>query len=215
MTFHVASILACTTCLVRALPPSLYALRPLFPLLPRGRSPKTFGHGPRMYAEQISLDELPTNTPAPLVQFDSIPPLLFSFLFLTLSIHLSIYLFSFFSRSFSFTRSISDLHDPVTPPRTIDPRLTLLGVVSLNSICFFFLLSSASTTKGSLRSTSLPPSISFSYNANSPRNYDTTISSSYRSFSNVRISVFFQPIYELKRRQGFINKFPEISLPFN
>ncbi|KAL2750645.1 hypothetical protein V1477_001215 [Vespula maculifrons] len=66
MTFHVASILACTTCLVRALPPSLYALRPLFPLLPRGRSPKTFGHGPRMYAEQISLDELPTNTPAPL-----------------------------------------------------------------------------------------------------------------------------------------------------
>lgn len=29
--------------------------------------------------------------------------------------------------------SISDLHDPLTPWRTIDPRLTLLGVVSLSA----------------------------------------------------------------------------------
>lgn len=32
--------------------------------------------------------------------------------------------------------SISDLHDLLTPWRTIDPRLTLLGVVSLSSTLF-------------------------------------------------------------------------------
>lgn len=35
--------------------------------------------------------------------------------------------------------SISDLHDPLTPWRTIDPRLTLLGVVSLSARPLFAL----------------------------------------------------------------------------
>lgn len=74
---------------------------------------------------------------AKLVQFDSIPPLVFSF--------------SAASRFFFLVSLSPDLHDPVSPRRTIDPRLTLLGAVSLNSIygfslffffsvfCFFFL----------------------------------------------------------------------------
>lgn len=81
----------------------------------------------RTYAEQISLDELPANTPAPSwsnsIQFRrlSSPPLPPAFFFLV---------------------SLSpDLHDPVSPRRTIDPRLTLLGAVSLNSIYGFPLFS--------------------------------------------------------------------------
>jgi len=83
----------------------------------------------RTYAEQISLDELPANTPAPSwsnsIQFrrlssPSPPP----------------------PPAFFFLVSLSpDLHDSVSPRRTIDPRLTLLGAVSLNSIYGFSLFS--------------------------------------------------------------------------
>lgn len=85
----------------------------------------------RTYAEQISLDELPANTPAPSwsnsIQFrrlssPSPPPPPFSIPFFFL---LSLSLF-FFSVSLS-----PDLHDPVSPQRTIDPRLTSFRAVSL------------------------------------------------------------------------------------
>lgn len=83
----------------------------------------------RTYAEQISLDELSANTPAPSwsnsIQFHRLsspsPPLPLAFFFPSLF--------------------ISRLHDPVSPRRTIDPRLTLLGAVSLNSIYGFSLFS--------------------------------------------------------------------------
>lgn len=86
----------------------------------------------RTYAEQISLDELPANTPAPSwsnsIQFRRLsspspppPPLSRSRFF-----------FLFFSVSLS-----PDLHDPVSPRRTIDPRLTSFRAVSLNSIYDF------------------------------------------------------------------------------
>lgn len=64
-----------------------------------------------------------------LVQFDSIPPLLS--LFVSPSLLRPPYFLSFFF--FFHPVSISDLHDPLTPWRTIDPRLTLLGVVSLST----------------------------------------------------------------------------------
>lgn len=67
---------------------------------------------------------------AKLVRFDSIPPLVFCLLRLALR-----------APVFFFSVSLSpDLHDPVSPPGTIDPRLTLHGAVSLNSIydaCLF------------------------------------------------------------------------------
>lgn len=92
----------------------------------------------RTYAEQISLDELPANTPAPSwsnsIQFrrlssPSPPPPLLS---------LPFFFLSFFSVSLS-----PDLHDPVSPRRTIDPRLTSFRVVSLNSIYDFPFFSSS------------------------------------------------------------------------
>lgn len=90
------------------------------------------------YAEQISLDELPANTPAPSWS-DSIQ-------FRRLSSAFSASP-SARSRFFFFSVSLSpDLHDPVSPRGTIDPRLTLHGAVFLNSIydaCLFsFFLSS-------------------------------------------------------------------------
>ena len=75
----------------------------------------------RTYAEQISLDELPANT------LPAVGPIRFNSV--ALSFRLSP---SFFFQSVS----ISDLHDPHTPWRTIDPRLTLLGVVSLDSTLY-------------------------------------------------------------------------------
>lgn len=78
---------------------------------------------------------------AKLVQFDSIPPLVF----FSSALHLRLSLAP--APGFFFPVSLSlDLHDPVSPRRTIDPRLTSLGAVSLNSIYgfsrfFSFLLS--------------------------------------------------------------------------
>lgn len=83
------------------------------------------------YAEQISLDELPANTPHHAVgpiRFNSTASLPLCLSFPPSSTVLSFFLFFFFHPV-----SISDLHDPLTPWRTIDPRLTLLGVVSLST----------------------------------------------------------------------------------
>lgn len=134
MTFHVDLILACTTCLV----PIRCFISSSFVLVTpnRGRVSK----GPvyiyiyictyiRMRNKYPWTNCLRTRHTTLLVQFDSIPPLLS--LFVSPSLLRPPYFLSFFF--FFHPVSISDLHDPLTPWRTIDPRLTLLGVVSLST----------------------------------------------------------------------------------
>lgn len=136
-SFHVDLIRpACTTCLGGADDGALCGTPcPPTPVLRYHYNPRQRGLRRlrlRTYAEQISLDELPANTPAPSwsnsIQFrrlssPSPPPPPLSLLF-------------FFSLFFSVSLSL-DLHDPVSPRRTIDPRLTSFRAASLNSIYGF------------------------------------------------------------------------------
>lgn len=137
---------ACTTC-PRALPTTVLYAAPSRPL----RQPSLPLHPPpplltsdtagisEGYAYVYSVYVCGTNilgrtacehASAKLVRFDSIPPLVFCLLRLALR-----------APVFFFSVSLSpDLHDPVSPRGTIDPRLTLHGAVSLNSIydaCLF------------------------------------------------------------------------------
>lgn len=122
-------------------PPFSVATLPLHPSRQRGLRRLRL----RTYAEQISLDELPANTPvcqAGPIRFNSAacllllrrPPARSPALLLR-----STRFFFFFFQSLSISRPV---HDPVSPRRTIDPRLTsrserFLSTLSTASLFFF------------------------------------------------------------------------------
>lgn len=143
-------------CFMRASPAlSLSLADPSLPLQPpdTARSPKatlTYVCGTNILGRTAC-----EHASANLVQFDSIPPLVFSFSTASATTSSRFFFSSFFSASLS-----PDLHDPVSPRRTIDPRLTSFRAVSLNSIYgFSFFLSLSSLFSSSFLSSSEKGSI--------------------------------------------------------
>lgn len=115
-------ILACTTCLDRV---GALCSRPSFLLHPTAESPKVPGTYGTNILGRTACKHATTVGP---IRFNSVG--------------LSLFVSSFLFRPVPFffqSVSISDLHDLLTPWRTIDPRLTLLGVVSLSSTLFSLL----------------------------------------------------------------------------
>lgn len=135
MTFHVDLILACTTCLV----PIRCFISSSFVLVTpnRGRVSKgpvyiyiyiyvrTYVCGTNILG-RTACEHATLRCWSNSIQFHRFSP---SLSLLPSFVHRTFFL-SFF---FFHPVSISDLHDPLTPWRTIDPRLTLLGVVSLST----------------------------------------------------------------------------------
>lgn len=124
-------------------PTGVLYLRPSYSLHPASGSLKVLYC---TYAEQISLDELPVNTLAPLVQFDSIPPL-------SPSLSLSLLFRRTFFQSVSISDSARSSYSPESDRSSVDFARggfsQLASTVSVFVSLIYFFLTSPAADEGS------------------------------------------------------------------